>query len=152
VQNLAPSDYPISSAQQLEFNAISDDISYVKNDKADKKDTYTEAQVDGLLSAKADKTDTYTKRDVDLNLGEKSDKNDTYDKSNIDNYLSKKANKFNIRMATQDFNLMESNLYTITDADMLKVYPTAAIKYDYDDWAEYSYYDNELEVYYLTLL
>jgi hypothetical protein len=152
VQNLAPSDYPISSAQQIEFNSIYNEITNLSNTKADTSNTYTEGQVDSLLDAKADKTDTYTKSDVDLNLGEKSDKNDTYDKSNIDNYLSEKANKFNIRMATQDFNMLEAKLYTITDADMLKVYPTAAIIYDYDDLAEYSYYDNELEVYYLTLL
>jgi hypothetical protein len=152
VQNLAPSDYPISSAQQTEFNAIYNDITDLQNTKADTSNTYTEAQVDALLDAKSDKSTTYTKSEVDYNLVEKADKSYTYDKSNIDNYLAQKANKFNIRMATQDFNLLEAKLYTITDADILKVNQTATISFNFDDWAEYSYYDPQLDIYYLTLL
>jgi hypothetical protein len=129
-----------------------EDITDLQNAKADKIDTYSEAQVDGLLSAKADKTDTYTKTDIDSTLQAKADKNETYDKNNIDTYLVEKANRFNVKLALHDFNLAEAPLYTITDADMLKIYPSSTIEYDFNDWCEYSYFDNLLDVNYLTLL
>jgi hypothetical protein len=152
VDNTSDANKPISSAQQAEFNALYDGLTALGNGKADKSNTYTEAQVDSLLEAKSEKADTYTKSEADAFLVEKADKTSTYTKDEIDSESAGKANRFKISLATQNFNLLEAKLFTVTDSDMLIVYQGATVVFDYDDWCEYSYYDAALDVSYLTLL
>jgi hypothetical protein len=72
--------------------------------KADKSTTYTETEVDNLLTGKADKSNTYTETEVDNLLTGKADQSTSYTKTETDTLLDTKpssADYDNIVQLTQ---------------------------------------------------
>jgi hypothetical protein len=68
------------------------------------------------------------------------------------NALDNKANRFKIPLLTEDFNLMEVPTFTFTNGTTIKIDNTSDVVFNFDDWAEYSFYDVTTGFNYLTLL
>jgi hypothetical protein len=100
---------------------------------------------DAALDLKADKTNTYTKTEVDTLI------EDIVDTTDVE--LNEKADKFTVKAAVNNFDLFESDLFTMTDSTKLLTTLAQNLPYFvYEDWAEFSYYDTKVNNLYLTTL
>jgi hypothetical protein len=68
------------------------------------------------------------------------------------NALDNKANRFKIPLLTEDFNFMEVPTFTFTNGTTITIDNSSDVVFDFDDWAEYSFYDVTTGFNYLTLL
>lgn len=88
---------------QDSIDTLTQNVSDLETNKADKSSVYTKGETDDKLALKADKADTYTKSDVDTKLAAKADKETVYTKTETDSKLATKADA--------------STVYTKTDVD-----------------------------------
>ena len=88
---------------QDSIDTLTQNVSDLETNKADKSSVYTKEETDDKLALKADKADTYTKSDVDTKLTAKADKETVYTKTETDSKLATKADA--------------STVYTKTDVD-----------------------------------
>ena len=88
---------------QDSIDTLTQNVSDLETNKADKSSVYTKGETDDKLALKADKADTYTKSDVDTKLTAKADKEAVYTKTETDSKLATKADA--------------STVYTKTDVD-----------------------------------
>ena len=88
---------------QDSIDTLTQNVSDLETNKADKSSVYTKGETDDKLALKADKADTYTKSDVDTKLTAKADKETVYTKTETDSKLATKADT--------------STVYTKTDVD-----------------------------------
>ena len=88
---------------QDSIDTLTQNVSDLETNKADKSSVYTKGETDDKLAVKADRADTYTKSDVDTKLTAKADKEAVYTKTETDSKLATKADA--------------STVYTKTDVD-----------------------------------
>ena len=88
---------------QDSIDTLTQNVSDLETNKADKSSVYTKGETDDKLALKADKADTYTKSGVDTKLAAKADKETVYTKTETDSKLATKADA--------------STVYTKTDVD-----------------------------------
>lgn len=88
---------------QGSIDTLTQNVSDLETNKADKSSVYTKTETDDKLALKADKANTYTKSDVDTRLATKADKETVYTKTETDLKLAAKADA--------------STVYTKTDVD-----------------------------------
>lgn len=124
INNAAADDKKFESktAHSNDINLLNKSI----DSKADKANTYTKVEIDGMNNTKADKSDTYTKSEVDNQFSKKADKSNTYTKvevsDSIAEAISSQSKDFDEKLEGKiSTSASRSNLYNPTDADLINL-------------------------------